>query len=124
VTDAICTLLGHPLFCPHHYPIPAGECCRRAEDQVNSVETSVDRLDVGEQARIAYISAANFPRLQKLSSLGLSPGATIKVRQKFPSVVIQCDETQIALEREIARDIYVRRGGEPGSAAREGFVRD
>jgi DtxR family Mn-dependent transcriptional regulator len=110
VTDAICTLLGHPRFCPHHHPIPEGECCRRAEEQVNSVVTSVDRLDVGEQTRIAYLSAANFPRLQKLSSLGLSPGAVIKVQQKFPSFVIQCDETQIALEREIARDIYVWRG--------------
>jgi putative ABC transport system ATP-binding protein len=27
VTDRICTLLGHPLACPHGSPIPAGECC-------------------------------------------------------------------------------------------------
>jgi DtxR family Mn-dependent transcriptional regulator len=110
VTSAICTLLGHPRFCPHHHPIPEGECCRRAEEQLHSVVTSVDRLNVGERARIAYISASNFPRIQKLSSLGLSPGAVIKLQQKFPSFVIQCDETQIALEREIARDIYVWRG--------------
>jgi len=109
VTDAICTLLGHPRLCPHYHSIPKGECCRRAEDQVNALVTSADRLEIGEQARVAYLSARHFPRLQKLSSLGISLGVPIKVHQKFPSFVIQCDETQIALEAEIARDIYVWR---------------
>jgi DtxR family Mn-dependent transcriptional regulator len=27
VTDRICTLLGHPLECPHGSPIPQGQCC-------------------------------------------------------------------------------------------------
>src|SRR5262245_3440487 len=27
VTEAICTLLGHPRFCPHQHPIPPGACC-------------------------------------------------------------------------------------------------
>lgn len=27
VTDRICTLLNHPLECPHGSPIPQGECC-------------------------------------------------------------------------------------------------
>jgi putative ABC transport system ATP-binding protein len=27
VTDRICTLLGHPVACPHGSPIPQGECC-------------------------------------------------------------------------------------------------
>ncbi|MBS1787516.1 MAG: metal-dependent transcriptional regulator [Acidobacteria bacterium] len=109
VTDAICTLLGHPRFCPHNHPIPEGDCCRQVEDQINSLVTSIDRLEVGEQAQIAYVSAANFPRIRKLSSFGITPGIPVKVQQKFPSFVVQCDETQIALERDIARDIYVWR---------------
>ncbi|HWF06962.1 MAG TPA: ATP-binding cassette domain-containing protein [Bryobacteraceae bacterium] len=27
VTDRICTLLGHPVACPHGSPIPRGDCC-------------------------------------------------------------------------------------------------
>jgi putative ABC transport system ATP-binding protein len=27
VTDSICSLLGHPRSCPHHRPIPMGQCC-------------------------------------------------------------------------------------------------
>ena len=109
VTDAICTLLGHPRFCPHNHPIPAGACCQQTEERVDSLVTSLDRLNVGEQARIAYVSAANFPRIQKLFALGLAPGVPVTVHQKVPSYVIQCDETQIAVERDIARDIYVWR---------------
>lgn len=109
VTNAICTLLGHPRFCPHNHPIPEGDCCRQVEDHINSLVTSIDRLEVGEQAQVAYVSAANFPRIRKLSSFGITPGVPVKVQQKFPSFVIQCDETQIALENDIARDIYVWR---------------
>ncbi len=109
VTDAICTLLGHPRFCPHHHPIPQGRCCRQSEDQIDSVVITADRLEIGREGRIAYVSAANFPRIQKLSALGITPGVKIRVHQRFPSFVIQCDETQIALEQEIARDIYVWR---------------
>ncbi|MFN0112426.1 MAG: metal-dependent transcriptional regulator [Blastocatellia bacterium] len=109
VTSAICTLLGHPRFCPHNHPIPEGDCCRQIEDHVNSLVTSIDRLEVGEDAKVAYVSAANFPRIRKLSSFGISPGVQVKLKQKFPSFVIQCDETQIALENDIARDIYVWR---------------
>lgn len=109
VTEAICTLLGHPRFCPHQHTIPPGECCKRAQQEVPSVVSTVDRLDIGEKARVAYLSAPQFARLQKLSALGLAPGGTLKLLQKFPSFVVQCDETQIALEEEIARDIYVWR---------------
>jgi hypothetical protein len=31
VTDRICTLLGHPLACPHGSPIPQGDCCQRGQ---------------------------------------------------------------------------------------------
>ncbi|MES1261124.1 MAG: ATP-binding cassette domain-containing protein [Acidobacteriota bacterium] len=36
VTDRMCTLLGHPLECPHGSPIPKGECC--AEKRVLGAE--------------------------------------------------------------------------------------
>ena len=27
-TDALCTLLNHPVRCPHGHPIPPGKCCK------------------------------------------------------------------------------------------------
>jgi DtxR family transcriptional regulator, Mn-dependent transcriptional regulator len=28
-TDALCTLLKHPRYCPHGYDIPLGNCCKK-----------------------------------------------------------------------------------------------
>ncbi|MBZ5537432.1 MAG: FeoA domain-containing protein [Acidobacteriia bacterium] len=108
VTDSICTLLGHPTRCPHGHDIPEGKCCNQARSDVKPLVLPLTALDVGGTGRIAYINTRNFPRLQKLSAFGISPGVTIKLFQKSPSVVLQCEETQVALEPEIARDIYVR----------------
>lgn len=109
ITNAICTLLGHPRYCPHQRPIPEGSCCRPAREQVSSIVVSCDHLRIGEVARVAYLSAQDHPRLLKLTALGVTPGVEVRLRQKWPSYVIQCDETEIALEEEIARHIYVWR---------------
>jgi DtxR family transcriptional regulator, Mn-dependent transcriptional regulator len=109
ITNAICTLLGHPRHCPHQHPIPEGPCCLQAREQVGSIVVSCDHLHIGEAARIAYVSTQDHPRLLKLTGLGVTPGVGMKLLQKWPSYVIQCDETEIALEEEIARNIYVWR---------------
>jgi DtxR family Mn-dependent transcriptional regulator len=107
ITDSICTLLGHPRYCPHNKPIPEGECCRQARDELKPIVVSCDQLRVGESARIAYFSTREHSRLLKLSSLGISPGISMKLIQKWPAYVIQCEETEIALEPEVAKNIYV-----------------
>lgn len=67
----------------------------------------VSQLKLHDHAKIAYVSQRNYARFQKLCAFGLSAGVPLCLRQKFPSFVIQCEETQIALEEEIARDIFV-----------------
>jgi len=107
ITNSICTLLGHPRFCPHNKPIPEGECCRQARDKLGPIVVSCDQLRVGETARVAYFSTKEHSRLLKLSALGISPGIAIKLIQKWPAYVVQCEETEIALEPEVAKNIYV-----------------
>jgi len=109
VTDAICTLLGHPKECPHGLPIPQGKCCQKAKEVLESVVTTLDKVEVGETVTVAYILTHNHPRLHKLMSFGIAPGVKIKMHQKHPSYIIQVEETQIALEKEVISDIYVRR---------------
>ena len=110
VTDAICTLLGHPKFCPHNLPIPEGKCCIAAGRMVESLIVSLDKVQIGEWVAVAYILAHRHPRLHKLMSFGIAPGVKIKVHQKSPTYVIQVEETQIALENDVIKDIYVRMG--------------
>ena len=57
----------------------------------------------------AYINTTSHPRLHKLISFGLTPGVSIKIHQKSPSFVISCEQTELALEKDVARDIYVWR---------------
>jgi DtxR family transcriptional regulator, Mn-dependent transcriptional regulator len=107
ITNSICTLLGHPRYCPHNKPIPEGDCCRQARDELKPIVVSCDQLQVGESARVAYFSTREHSRLLKLSALGISPGISIRLIQKWPAYVIQCEETEIALEPEVAKNIYV-----------------
>ena len=107
ITSSICTLLGHPRYCPHNKPIPEGECCRHASRALASIVIPCDQLQVGESAKIAYFSTKEHSRLLKLSALGISPGVKLKLIQKWPACVVQCEETEIAIEPDVARNIYV-----------------
>jgi DtxR family Mn-dependent transcriptional regulator len=111
ITSSICTLLGHPRYCPHNRPIPEGDCCRQAREELKPIVVTCDQLEIGESARIAYLCTHEHTLLMKLSNLGISPGASIRLLQRWPSYVIQCDETEIAIEEKVARNIYVWHAG-------------
>jgi DtxR family transcriptional regulator, Mn-dependent transcriptional regulator len=107
VTNSICTLLGHPRLCPHNRPIPEGECCRQAREELRPIVVPCSQLALRESARIAYLGVREHQLLNRLSALGIRPGATVKLLQKWPTYVVLCEETEIALEEAIARNIHV-----------------
>jgi DtxR family Mn-dependent transcriptional regulator len=107
ITNSICTLLGHPRYCPHNKPIPEGDCCRQAREDLKPLVVSCDQLQIGESARVAYFCTREHSRLLKLSALGISPGISLKLIQKWPAYVVLCEETEIALEPDVAKNIYV-----------------
>lgn len=109
VTESICTLLGHPRECPHGSPIPEGRCCREARQVVESLVVPLTQLKPGEEGRVAYLSSTSQSRLHKLMAFGISPGMTVRVHQHYPTVVMECEHTQLAMEADIARDIQVWR---------------
>lgn len=109
VEESICTLLGHPKECPHGHPIPTGECCAKAGAKLESIVVPVSKLAPGDVGKIVYVLTHKHPQLHKLMSLGIVPGVNMSVHQVSPSFVIQVEETQIALEEEIAQEIFVKR---------------
>ena len=48
-------------------------------------------------------------RLVRLASLGVVPGARVHLQQTWPAVVIRIGETTLALESEVASEIFVKR---------------
>jgi Fe2+ transport system protein B len=47
-------------------------------------------------------------RRSRLLALGVTPGARIKVLQTFPGIVFLYDQTELAVERDVAKTIFVR----------------
>jgi len=109
IDEHICTLLGHPKTCPHGRPIPPGRCCGAGKDVSEPVIVPLAEMHPGERGAIAYLSTTQQETMQKLMALGALPGAPVSVIQTFPSVVFQVGQTQIALDKPLAQDIYVRR---------------
>jgi len=107
VVDSICTLLGHPRECPHGMPIPEGECCQRQTKTVESLVIPLTELPEGMSAQIAYVNCNNAQRLHKMNSLQFRQGTTIKLLQKKPTFVVNCEGADIALDSEVASDIYL-----------------
>lgn len=109
VTENVCTFLGHPRTCPHGKRIPPGECCRRFETEVRPLTLPLTKLQVGEAGQVVFIASKSRGRLERLAGLGILPGAMVKLQQTDPSPVVQVGETELALDQEVAKRIFVRR---------------
>lgn len=107
IADSICTLLGHPRECPHGLKIPEGKCCKGEYETVGSAIVSLDKVQPGEEVKVSYINTLSNSRMHKLSNFGIIPGATIKMHQRYPSFVIQCGNTQVAMEEDVAKEVHV-----------------
>lgn len=108
IEDNICTLLGHPKTCPHGKPVPQGDCCRKSKENIDKVISSFDKLEVNRKGKVAYIHTKDHKRLQKLMAMGVLPGMSIVLIQKFPSYVFQIGQSQFAVDKALAECIFVR----------------
>jgi DtxR family transcriptional regulator, Mn-dependent transcriptional regulator len=108
-TDSVCTLLGHPPTCPHGKAIPPGGCCTSSYKTVQPLVTGLVSLPLGTSARIVFVAPRHHDRMDRLAAFGVVPGSEIRLRQKAPSYVLELGETTIALDSEIAGEIYVKR---------------
>ncbi len=106
-TDSVCAFLGHPRVCPHNKPIPRGECCNKYEKTVSPLVHPMSEIGVGRSVKIVYILPSLQKRLERLTNLGIIPGNVIRIKQKHPAMVVVCDQTTIALDKEVASEIYV-----------------
>jgi len=109
LTESVCTFLGHPPTCPHGKLIPRGECCKKFKIEVTPVVTRLTEFEVGSTGKITFIVPSDPSRISKLNSLGISAGSIIKLIQKKPSSVLQIDETTVAIDPEIAKEIYIKK---------------
>jgi DtxR family Mn-dependent transcriptional regulator len=105
--DNICTLLGHPKTCPHGRPIPQGECCKRFEKVPQRLILPLKELAPQDTGKISYINTQDSQVLKKLISMGILPGNEIKLLHRFPSFVFEMNNSNFAIDKELAENIYV-----------------
>jgi DtxR family transcriptional regulator, Mn-dependent transcriptional regulator len=109
VTESVCTFLGHPPTCIHGKPIPRGECCTRFKTEMKPLVIPLEDLGLGDLGRIVFIVPKSHQRLDRLSVMGMIPGSIVRMHQKHPSFVLEIGETTLALDRDIVKDIYVKK---------------
>jgi len=111
VIESVCTFLGHPPTCPHGKRIPPGRCCKASRRQVTPIVVPLTDLPVASDAKIVFITTPHHRRFGRLVNLGVVPGGEITLLQKKPSYLMRIGSTEIAIDYDIASDIYVRRIG-------------
>ncbi len=109
LVDSICILLGHPKACPHGSPIPEGRCCQESCRVAQSSVVPLIELEVGQSARVAYINCKSDQQLHRIDSLCVRPGVTVTLHQRYPSYVVECEGSNIAMDEQIAANICVWR---------------
>jgi DtxR family Mn-dependent transcriptional regulator len=109
VTESVCTMLGHPPVCPHGKRIPPGECCKKSRKEVAPIVIPLKDLATGSEARIVFIATPYHQRLSRLVNLGVVPGGRITLKQKRPSYLLRIGSTEIAIDEQIAGEIYIKK---------------
>ena len=68
---------------------------------------ALSSLRAGARGRICRVTRDLTGRTERLAALGVTPGATVRLLQTFPGIVFECDQTELAVERVVARSIFV-----------------
>ncbi len=81
-----------------------------------SFECSVSRIDTirrlnalapGDEGVVVRVTSDAAGRADRLAALGVTPGAVVRLLQRFPGFVFLCDQTELAVEPDVARTILV-----------------
>lgn len=73
----------------------------------------ISHADPGEDLEVVEIRPGRARRLERLSALGIVPTAVVRLRQRHPAPVLEVGQTQVAIDADIARQIYVRPHASP-----------
>ena len=105
-------MLGNPATCPHGHPIPDRQG-RTAEARLRKLSGLKRR----ESATIAKIAEEQRGFLEYLATLGMMPGAEVRVEQVAPfegPLLVRIKGASYAVGREVADKIWVKAAAPAG----------
>ena len=83
----------------------------REPEEVKNLPDGVvaaSELEAGARAILVCMGLSTGTRERALTAYGLVPGAEVEIVQQRPACVIRIDQTELALDREIADEILVQ----------------
>ncbi len=108
VADRICVILNHPPACPHDKPIPRGRCCSKSENEkFEPVVIPAKDASLNLTYKVIFTKDFDTKTFLTLKSFGIYPGSVIKILQKYPEMVVEVENSKVALERNISDKIFV-----------------
>lgn len=70
--------------------------------------SSLKLLKIGEQGIVSNWGRVDDRTSQKLRAMGITPGTSVTVEQRFPRFLVNVGGNRIALNEELIHAIYVR----------------
>ena len=67
----------------------------------------LNSLQPGDRGVVVRVATEDAARADRLAALGVTPGAAVRMLQRFPGFVFECDQTELAVEPAVARTILV-----------------
>ncbi len=90
------------------FPRVVGVTVRRSSAKATrNLIVPITELEIGQSARVAYVNCRNDGQMHKLNGLQIRPGSTIKLHQRSPCSVVECEGAHIAMDDEIVENICV-----------------
>jgi ferrous iron transport protein A len=68
---------------------------------------ALSQVKIGQVQTVAELRTQEIMVRRKLMAMGITPGSSLIVEQRFPSYIIKVGYTRAALDREIAASIFV-----------------
>jgi len=81
---------------------------RHGHGRQNGETVTLDRLQSGESCTLQRLGCGSNGRKNTLTVFGMIPGSEMTLLQRHPSYVVRIGETELGLDEEIAREIYVK----------------
>jgi len=70
-------------------------------------ERAMTSLSVNQSGKVCRLNTCDHKKLNKIMAMGVLPGMTITLIQKFPSYVFQVGQSQFAIDKRLAECIFV-----------------
>lgn len=73
----------------------------------------LSELRPGQSGVVVSIESRSAARLDRLSLLGVTPGARVTLEQQRPAFVLRVGFTELSIERDVADEIVIETGAGP-----------